>query len=100
MTTSARIVKSLGVPWCLVGDFNATPEELARSGWLLTLKARILTPEGVNITCTTGEGRMLDYVVVPDSFRPFLKRVMPIQKLPWGPHVGLNILVVARPAAV
>ncbi|CAK0907479.1 unnamed protein product, partial [Prorocentrum cordatum] len=100
MATIARIVKSLGIPWCLVGDFNATPEELARSGWLLTLKAWIMTPEGVNITCTSGKGRMLDYVVVPDSFRPFLKRVMPIQKLPWGPRIGLDILVTARPAAV
>ncbi|CAK0822456.1 unnamed protein product, partial [Prorocentrum cordatum] len=100
MTTLARNVKSLGVPWCLVGDFNATPEELARSGWLLTLKARILTPEGVNITCASGKGRMLDCVVVPDSFRPFPKRAKPVQKLPWGPHIGLNILVTARPAAV
>ncbi|CAK0889237.1 unnamed protein product, partial [Prorocentrum cordatum] len=100
MTAIARIVKCLGIPWCLVGDFNATPEELARSGWPLTLKARILTPEGVNITCTSGKVRMLDYVVVPDSFRPFLKRVMPVQKLPWGPRIGLDILVTARPAAV
>ncbi|CAK0911512.1 unnamed protein product, partial [Prorocentrum cordatum] len=100
MTTIARVAKSLGIPWCSVGDFSATPEELARSGWLLTLKPRILTPEGVNITCTSGKGRMLDYVVVPDSFRPCLKRVKPVQKLPRGPHIGLNILVTARPAAV
>eukprot|EP00959_Pyramimonas_sp_CCMP1952_P184339 3854828-Pyramimonas_sp.AAC.1 len=93
MHNIARIVKSLDVPWLLVGDFNATPAEMAKSGWLDVLRARVVTPEGVEVSCTSGKGRMIDYAVVPDSFRPFLSQVMPVQNLPWGPHIGLNILI-------
>ncbi|CAK0870501.1 unnamed protein product [Prorocentrum cordatum] len=100
MLNIARVVKSLDVPWLLVGDFNATPTEMAKSGWLDALRARAVTPEGVEVSCTSGKGRMIDYAVVPDSFRPFLSQVLPVQNLPWGPHIGLNILIRSRPASV
>ncbi|CAK0816536.1 unnamed protein product, partial [Prorocentrum cordatum] len=100
MHNIARIVKSLDVPWLLVGDFNATPAEMAKSGWLDVLRARVVTTEGVEVSCTSGKGRMIDYAVVPDSFRPFLSQVLPVQNLPWGPHIGLNILIRSRPASV
>ena len=34
MITIARIIKALGGPWMLVGDFNATPGDMVKSGWL------------------------------------------------------------------
>ncbi|CAK0800628.1 unnamed protein product [Prorocentrum cordatum] len=100
LTTIIRIIKSLDVPWLLVGGFKATPSEMSRSGWLDALQGEVITPEGVEVTCTSGKGRIIDYVIVLHGFCPFVHQVLPVQTLPWGPHIGLNITIASRPASV
>ncbi|CAK0794171.1 unnamed protein product [Prorocentrum cordatum] len=100
MNATLRIVRTLGIPWLLVGDFNATPQEMMKSGWLKALGGTAITPEGVEVSCASGKGRMIHCVIVPDSFRPFLDRVLPVHNLPRGPHIGLNIRLTSRQASV
>ena len=50
----------LGIPWILAADFNATPEEIKKSGLLAILGGQVMVPEGVEFTCTAGHKQMLD----------------------------------------
>ncbi len=64
---AARISLIKG-PWAIGGDFNCTPAELVKSGWLKMVGGVIFRPEGS--TCNLGEKRTLDFFVV----RPALNR--------------------------
>eukprot|EP00959_Pyramimonas_sp_CCMP1952_P251608 5257533-Pyramimonas_sp.AAC.1 len=83
-----------------VGDWKVTPEEFMQSQWAKKLN---VTPVRTNVdaTCTIGrvKGRMLDCVICPPHFRPFLGGVSAVTTVPWGPHVGLRIRIARKPAS-
>eukprot|EP00959_Pyramimonas_sp_CCMP1952_P378134 7921043-Pyramimonas_sp.AAC.1 len=58
----------------MVGDFNCTPEEMASPRWPQALKCKILAPDA-DLTCASGKGRVLDYLIYSHSARPFIKSV-------------------------
>eukprot|EP00959_Pyramimonas_sp_CCMP1952_P156087 3264604-Pyramimonas_sp.AAC.1 len=69
---------------------------MASPRWPQALKCKILAPDA-DLTCASGGGRALDYLVYSDSARPFIKSVDVVRKVPRGPHFGLRIQLAARP---
>ena len=51
-----------------MGDFNIKPEVLEASGLLETYGLTLVKPDNVDITCTSGDGAMLDYALVATNF--------------------------------
>ena len=64
--------RTLGIPWILAADFNATPEQTAASGLQAIIGGKVMTPHGVSYTCSAGQKRMLDYWMVSDDARPYI----------------------------
>jgi endonuclease/exonuclease/phosphatase (EEP) superfamily protein YafD len=61
----AAHLTGLKIPFILGGDWNATPQEMV--AFASFIKGAIITPSNVAFTCTSGAGRMLDYVIVANS---------------------------------
>ena len=74
------------------GDFNIAADELEASGLLDALGLTLVRPEGVDITCTSGKGAMLDYVLVTTRFATAVVSVKAVQSVPWGPHYGIRVM--------
>ena len=49
-------------PFILGADWNMTPGELESTGFLAMLHAKVVVMPGVVQTCTSGGGRLLDYI--------------------------------------
>ncbi|CAK0844030.1 unnamed protein product, partial [Prorocentrum cordatum] len=100
MVQLTRVVKSLGVPWVALGDWNNTPTQMQQSPWLKALRGELLIPSDCTVTCSTGKGRLIDYGIASRDFRPFVKEFKPVREVPWSPHVGLHLRLHSRPASV
>ncbi len=87
------------VPFIIAGDFNMEPAELLSTEWAQKLKAQIVYPD-VPFTCTSGEGRVLDYYVVSKGLMPALRSISCSDDTPWRPHLGLTLKLQARPREV
>eukprot|EP00959_Pyramimonas_sp_CCMP1952_P149930 3137297-Pyramimonas_sp.AAC.1 len=61
------LLQSIKTPWLVIGDFNATPIELQKSGWPSLVDGLIRVPSGSEYTCTAGQKRMIDYAVLSRS---------------------------------
>ena len=55
------LIEGLGVPWIVVGDWNATVEELAKAGVFEMLGGEPVQPNNVDFKCTAGSCRMIDF---------------------------------------
>eukprot|EP00959_Pyramimonas_sp_CCMP1952_P444017 9296017-Pyramimonas_sp.AAC.1 len=55
-------VRTLAVPWVILGDFNKDPQGLADSGWFELTRSCPLVPKSVDFTCDAGEA-MIDFLV-------------------------------------
>ncbi|CAK0822829.1 unnamed protein product, partial [Prorocentrum cordatum] len=100
MAQLTRVVKSLGVPWVALGDWNNTPTQMQQSPWLKALRGELLIPSDCTVTCSTGKGRLIDYGIASRDFHPFVKEFKPVRDVPWSPHVGLHLRLHSRPASV
>ena len=83
-----------------IGDWNNTPEEFIQSKWAKRLDAYPIAPEEGQPTCTSGRGRVLDYVVCPKEARVLIKAVRPRYDVPWSPHVGVELTLHQHPRAL
>ena len=52
--------------------------EMSRSGWLDAMQGEVIPPVGVEVTCTSGKGRIIDYAIVP-----FVCRHLEASEGPW-----------------
>ena len=89
LTEIAGIIKAVGRPFVVSGDFNGEASELQACGFLAGLHASILLP-ACDFTCALGEGRTLSYVVGSTVLLPTLQCWIDLSS-PWRPHVGLHI---------
>ncbi|CAK0907452.1 unnamed protein product, partial [Prorocentrum cordatum] len=99
MLQLTRVVKSFAVPWVALGDWNNTPEQFANTRWLQAL-GELLLPADSPFTCTSGKGRLIDYGVCSRNFFPLVKHFKVVRDAPSSPHLGLDLALAARPAAV
>ena len=90
-----RLVKAVGSPFIIIGDFNQTPDQLIEWGVLTPMAGHVLAPRAA-LTCTSGTGRLIDYVVCSKSLLPVL-HLQTEENVPWKPHVGLRLRLNMRP---
>jgi len=74
-----------------MGDYNIKPEILEASGLLEAFGLTLIRPDNVDITCTSGEGAMLDYALATTNFVSAVVSLKADTTIPWGPHYGLRI---------
>ena len=79
--------------WLAVGDWNATPGELTKTGWVEQVGGRIFTPDNVDYTCTAGSGRMIDFCVGGPMAETIIQKISADDAGPWKTHHGLQILL-------
>ena len=54
------------------GDWQFPPQELVVSPWLQRLGLTVVVPTGVEVTCTAGSGRLIDYFVTSKVLAPYI----------------------------
>ena len=81
------------------GDCNIPYQQFADSGWLERMKVVPIHP-GVPTTITSAPNRDIDFGLVSSDIQHIIKHVTPIHAVPWGPHIGLEIVVWANPRAM
>ena len=89
-TRLLSLLWALQLPWVVVGDFNMSLATLSRSGIVERLSAVVLSAD-VAATCNQGSGTHIDYVMCSRAALPFIVRVNPVVRVPWKPHIGLDI---------
>ncbi len=84
-----NLVRSIKLPFLLVGDFNVPPETCAASMFFNWLGGIILVPM-VDFTCVSShvESRILDYGIASADLHPHI-RVEPFLDHPFKPHTVL-----------
>ena len=96
------VTKALRLPWVVIGDFNVQPAEWTKTKWLGELGGRLILPTNARYTCNAGSASasLLDYGIMAESFAAYFCGLEVVRNLPWGPHMGLHLRVLARPASV
>jgi len=72
LSNLGAILKTVQAPWIVAGDWNCTPQQLAKTGWLELVDGEVVTAYNTDYTCTLGVGRMIDFVVVSHRARHLL----------------------------
>jgi hypothetical protein len=93
-------LRRLRVPFLVYADWNVEPLMLAQSGWFDPLSGFVVVPTGATISCSSGRGSMLDYLLVSKSMIPRLRSVTMDLNSVWAPHCGLRVVVDATPCVV
>ena len=84
----ANLIRNIGLPWLMLGDFNRAPAETASSTWCRFLKGTVSAPR-VPFTCTNSSeqgGSLIDYAMHSEDLAPYLE-LEGIQDFPFKPHV-------------
>ena len=79
----ANLVRSIRLPWLILGDFNRPPVETAMSSWCA------VTSPKVPFTCTNNSdesGTLIDYAMHSDDLTPYLD-IEGVQDVAFKPHV-------------
>ena len=94
-----RFVNTCPWPVWMIGDWNMEPWELKESGFLGGFKCRtvgVALPD-VTFTCTQGQARLLDYVVMDTRLSETFPGLTQAPDTPWRPHVGIDFVVKGAP---
>ena len=87
-------------PFVFAADFNIPFDVIAQSPWLSVLKAHARKPSSVDgISCHQGEGSMIDYFIVSDVLKDYVKECWVVKTVPSGPHDGIAMTIHADPRA-
>ena len=91
--------------WCVGGDWNLTPEELADTGWLDKTKATVLeqdedTESGTCFPGGSAEPSYLDYFVGNCAALPLLQGTGLDRSVPFGTHRVACARMAADPCKV
>ena len=66
----AAVLDTIQGPWLIGGDWNCTPDELRKTGWLRLVKGVVCAPKAP----TCGD-MVLDYFVVSEKIHHAVKHV-------------------------
>ena len=86
----AAVLDTIQGPWLIGGDWNCTPDELRKTGWLRLVKGVICAP----IAPSCGD-RVLDYFVVSEKIHHAVKHVFNVGDTLCTPHSPTRILISA-----
>ena len=93
LASTAATLTALGLQYIGMGDFNATPEQLAATGIQHQTQGCIISPVDAAATCTQGQGRVIDYMLVSRRVMSLLSPLTLDMDTDWKPHVGLQVCV-------
>ena len=96
----AKVIRLLNIPWVLLGDFNLTPTEFTAAGWHLILDGSVRTPVDVVATCSAGQGRLIDFMLLGAGAEHLVGNLRAWRGTPWAPHVGLIADVQRNPLSL
>jgi len=99
MNQIGSFVRSLKDIWVLAGDFNLTPEEMVKTGWLDKIGGTIIVPHNTMYTCTAGQARILDYIIIPTGAEIFFRNLLAVEDGAWTSHLGLELDIDVDPLA-
>ena len=91
------LLAKLALPWLILADWNAEPIQFIQSGWASRLGGEIMAPD-VAMTCTSGEGRLIDFGLFSFSARSIVRRCG-VTKDTFKPHLGVWFALNKNPAA-
>ena len=57
------LIKSLKVPWIVLGDFNMSPATLDQGGFLDLLGGTVVLADAGTATCHAGKGSLIDFAI-------------------------------------
>eukprot|EP00959_Pyramimonas_sp_CCMP1952_P311690 6522968-Pyramimonas_sp.AAC.1 len=66
-----------------------SPAALTKTGLLQKIGGMIATAD-VEATCLLSTGTHIDNIMCSIAARPFIPQVLPIESVPWRPHIGLE----------
>ena len=93
-------IRCLGLPFVLAADFNDTPAALLATGWPSAVDATVLPPTNVDFTCSSGAGRLIDYMVISHSLLPLVRSCTADFNSTWAPHMGISLPLRTCPELV
>ncbi len=87
------------LPFIWMADFNEDPEEVMQQHWVRGLKAMVIRPSNAEVTCYHRGGSAVDFAVVSLKVADYFKSFRAVAEVPWGPHVGLTLVMNRDPRA-
>jgi hypothetical protein len=88
----AAVLSTIGGPWIIGADWNCTPEQLTKTGWLKMVKGQVFAPR-VN-TCNEN---VYDYFVVCDDLAPAVHSTVAVSDALCSPHKPARLYIKAGP---
>ena len=77
------------------GDWNMEFDQLSQCSWISYLGLKLVAPKNVLHTCSSGQGRVIDYFLASPNLAPFID-IDVEYAVPWKPHAGLRLSFPAR----
>ena len=84
----------------ILADWNFEPHQLAELDWLSSIQGEIIMLSELQITCSSGSGRMLDFAVISKGFVPIVRGFRGDLTTPWKPHTSICLDIAAKPRSV
>ena len=77
------------------GDWQFPPGELITSPWVKKLKLSVISPAGLEASCTSGSGRLIDYFLATEDIAPYIQ-ISADFSTGFKPHIGFRVRFPAR----
>ena len=86
-------LKLLSKPWVVMGDWNMPPQQLANTMIFDDLACQLVAPVDATITCSRGQGALLDYAIAHQSLAWLLSEATTVGDAPWTTHLPVQFWV-------
>ena len=93
---AALSLSMMAGPWVIGGDWNASPQELADSGWLKLTGGVVVHPRIPTCTPTGATERILDYFVVSHDLAHAVRGVCVLDGYDLYPHRAVRLMLSGK----
>ena len=88
----AAVLSTVEGPWVLGGDWNCTPEQLEKTGWLRLVKGKVCAPK-----LTTCMERTIDFFVISENLTAAVHDTVVVNGALSHPHKPVRLYLRAEP---
>ena len=88
----AAVLSTLKGPWVIGADWNCTPEQLEKTGWLRLVRGKICAP-----TLATCMERTIDFFVISEDLAPAVHDTVVVSDALSNPHKPARLYLNAAP---
>ena len=94
-------IETMGMPYIIAGDINLTPSELVDTGWVESIRGKIVASDEVTCRPTPEHaGKVLDYFIVSDWMAPLVYSIQVVQGDTYQPHCAVELTLMTAVNAV